>query len=52
MISKCGSCHSIQNNLPEKSLTYWPKTENVFQRDDVDFFHFKRKTFLFIFESD
>lgn len=50
-ISKCRVCQLMQNNAREENLIAWPKTENIWQRVHVDFFHFRGKSFLLIVDS-
>nr|CAI5836808.1 unnamed protein product [Callosobruchus analis] len=50
MINGCQVCQQSQNNQ-ERFLTFWPKTENVFSRIHIDFFHAEHKIFLLIVDS-
>nr|CAI5855726.1 unnamed protein product [Callosobruchus analis] len=45
MINGCQVCQQSQNNQ-ERFLMSWPKTENVFSRIHIDFFHVESKTFM------
>ncbi|VEN53985.1 unnamed protein product [Callosobruchus maculatus] len=50
MINGCQVCQQSQNNQ-ERFLMSWPKTENVFSRIHIDFFHAENKIFLLIVDS-
>nr|CAI5833256.1 unnamed protein product [Callosobruchus analis] len=50
MINGCQVCRQSQNNQ-ERFLMSWPKTENVFSRIHIDFFHVESKTFMLVVDS-
>lgn len=50
LVNSCHVCQVSQNNY-EKCLVSWPKTENLFQRVHVDFFHLNGNTCLLLVDS-
>ena len=49
-VKTCDPCQQI-NVQAGTFLKEWPKTTHPFERVHIDFFHFKEKTFLILFDS-